>query len=151
MSRAAIPYYSLQTECIVIRSMETHVRATKKQQLLLEFVAGFIREHGYGPSYREIMNAIGYKSVSTVAIHINGLIAKGFLARKDNSPRSLEVLTMNTDKVESKDSPQQVAVQYIVKKLREINNKDDQQTLIRTVALLGDDAKAKELEETYET
>lgn len=72
----------------------TRERATKKQQELLAFVDAFIKEHGYGPSYREIMSALGYKSVSTVAIHINGLITKGYLNRKDNSPRSLEVATL---------------------------------------------------------
>lgn len=71
-------------------------RATKKQQELLQFVDGFIREHGYGPSYREIMSALSYKSVSTVAVHVNGLVAKGYLHRRDASPRSLEVVTKNT-------------------------------------------------------
>ncbi len=67
-------------------------RASKKQQELLSFVDGFIKGNGYGPSYREIMRALGYKSVSTVAIHIDGLIANGLLAKKDNSARSLEVV-----------------------------------------------------------
>jgi len=70
-------------------------RSTKRQKELLEYVDTFIQEHGYGPSYREIMNAIGYKSVSTVAIHIDGLIQKGFLRKRDNSARSLEVVTTN--------------------------------------------------------
>jgi len=70
-------------------------RSTKRQKELLEYVDTFIQQHGYGPSYREIMNAIGYKSVSTVAIHINGLISKGFLRKSDNSARSLEVVTTN--------------------------------------------------------
>jgi SOS-response transcriptional repressor LexA len=68
-------------------------RSTKKQRELLSFVDGFIQGHGYGPSYREIMRALGYKSVSTVAIHIDGLIAKGYLNKRDNSARSLEVVT----------------------------------------------------------
>ena len=67
-------------------------RSTKRQKELLDYVDGFIKENGYGPSYREIMNAIGYKSVSTVAIHIDGLISKGFLRKRDNSARSLEVV-----------------------------------------------------------
>lgn len=68
-------------------------RSTKRQKELLSFVDGFIQGHGYGPSYREIMRALGYKSVSTVAIHIDGLIAKGYLNKRDNSARSLEVVT----------------------------------------------------------
>jgi SOS-response transcriptional repressor LexA len=39
------------------------------------------------------MTALGYKSVSTVAIHINGLIEKGYLRKRDNSARSLEVVS----------------------------------------------------------
>jgi SOS-response transcriptional repressor LexA len=68
-------------------------RSTKRQKELLDFVDIFIREHGYGPSYREVMTALGYKSVSTVAIHINGLIEKGYLRKRDNSARSLEVVS----------------------------------------------------------
>lgn len=68
-------------------------RSTKRQKELLDFVDVFIKEHGYGPSYREVMAALGYKSVSTVAIHINGLIEKGYLRKRDNSARSLEVVT----------------------------------------------------------
>ncbi len=72
-------------------------RASKKQQELLSFVDGFIKGSGYGPSYREIMRALGYKSVSTVAIHIDNLIAKGYLARSDKSARSLMVVTTRPD------------------------------------------------------
>ncbi|NCO10870.1 hypothetical protein GW746_01620 [Candidatus Saccharibacteria bacterium] len=68
-------------------------RSTKRQKELLDYVSTFITEHGYGPSYREIMNALGYKSVSTVAVHIDGLIAKGYVRKRDNSARSLEVIT----------------------------------------------------------
>lgn len=68
-------------------------RSTKKQKELLSFVDAFIKEHGYGPSYREVMNGLGYKSVSTVAVHIDGLISKGYLRKRDNSARSLEVVS----------------------------------------------------------
>lgn len=68
-------------------------RSTKRQQELLTHVDAFIQEHGYGPSYREIMNALGYKSVSTVAVHVDGLITKGYLRKRDHSARSLEVVS----------------------------------------------------------
>ena len=68
-------------------------RPTKKQKELLSFIDGFIKGNGYGPSYREIMRALDYRSVSTVATHVNGLIARGWLAKKDNSARTLEVAT----------------------------------------------------------
>lgn len=72
-------------------------RSSKRQRELLNFVDGFIQGHGYGPSYREIMRALGYKSVSTVAVHIDGLINKGYLRKRDNSARSLEVVTTHLD------------------------------------------------------
>jgi repressor LexA len=67
-------------------------RPSKKQRELLSFIDGFIKGHGYGPSYREIMRALNYKSVSTVATHVDGLIAKGHLRKRDHSARSLEVV-----------------------------------------------------------
>ncbi len=72
-------------------------RASKRQRELLNFVDTFIQGHGYGPSYREIMRALGYKSVSTVAIHLDGLITKGYVRKRDNSARSLEVVTTHLD------------------------------------------------------
>ena len=72
-------------------------RSSKKQRELLLFIDGFIKGNGYGPSYREVMRALGYKSVSTVAIHVNGLIEKGYLRKKDHSARSIEVVTLQDD------------------------------------------------------
>ena len=68
------------------------VHPTKKQRELLNFIDGFIKGNGYSPSFREIMRALDYKSVSTVAMHVNGLIARGWLVKKDNSARTLEVV-----------------------------------------------------------
>lgn len=68
------------------------VRPTKKQRELLTFIEQFIAEHGYGPSYREIMTGCEYNSVATVAVHINNLVSRGHLKKRDNSARSLEVV-----------------------------------------------------------
>ena len=72
--------------------MQAEQRASKKQRELFNFIDGFIKGNGYGPSYREVMRALDYKSVSTVAVHIDGLIARGLLRKRDNSARSLEVV-----------------------------------------------------------
>ncbi len=66
-------------------------RTTKKQQELLQFIAEFLAEHNYAPSYRETMTALGYKSVSTVAVHVDGLISKGYLTKSDKSARSVRM------------------------------------------------------------
>lgn len=71
----------------------TRERATKKQQELLQYIGDFIAEHNYAPSYREVMGALGYKSVSTVAVHVDGLIAKGYLTKLDKSARSIRLAT----------------------------------------------------------
>ncbi len=68
------------------------VRPTKKQKELLDFIAAFITEHGYSPSYREIMTALNYTSVATVALHVGNLIKRGHLQKRDRSARSLEVV-----------------------------------------------------------
>lgn len=71
---------------------EQHSRPSKKQRELLSYIQAFITSHGYGPSYREVMHALNYKSVSTVATHIDNLITKGHLKKRDKSARSLEVV-----------------------------------------------------------
>ncbi len=67
-------------------------RPSKKQYELLEFVGKFIDEHGYGPSYRDIMKGCNYSSVATVALHVNNLTNKGYLRKHGRSARSLEVV-----------------------------------------------------------
>ncbi|HEY5805965.1 MAG TPA: hypothetical protein VIS56_01095 [Candidatus Saccharimonadales bacterium] len=72
--------------------MSETVRPTKKQRELLTFIEQFIGEHGYSPSYREVMTGLNYTSVATVALHINNLIRRGHLRKRDHSARSLEVV-----------------------------------------------------------
>ncbi len=72
--------------------MNKKTRPTKKQREMLVFIENFISGHGYGPSYREIQKGLGYKSVSTVANHVDNLITRGHLVKRDKSARSLEVL-----------------------------------------------------------
>lgn len=72
--------------------MGNTVRPTKKQRELLTFIEQFIGEHGYSPSYREVMSGLNYTSVATVALHINNLIKRGHLRKRDHSARSLEVV-----------------------------------------------------------
>ncbi len=71
---------------------EQSIRPTKKQRELLTYIEQFIGQHGYSPSYREIMNGLDYTSVATVSLHINSLIRRGHLRKRDRSARSLEVV-----------------------------------------------------------
>lgn len=79
--------------------MSESIRPTKKQKQLLTFIDAFIREHGYSPSYREIMNGLNYNSVATVALHVNNLIKRGHLRKRENSARSLEVVGSDAQRV----------------------------------------------------
>ncbi len=85
--------------------MTEKVRPTKKQKELLDFIAGFITEHGYSPSYREIMTALNYTSVATVALHVGSLIKRGHLVKRDRSARSLEVVNANIEAGTSMEQP----------------------------------------------
>ena len=69
------------------------LRPTKKQKALLQFIEQFIAEHGYSPSYREIMTGMRYTSVATVALHVSNLIKRGHLRKRDHSARSIEVVS----------------------------------------------------------
>jgi SOS-response transcriptional repressor LexA len=77
--------------------MSAEDRPTKKQREILSFIDNFISGHGYGPSYREVQSGLGYRSVATVAAHIDNLIAKGHLRKRNNSARSLEVIGKSSD------------------------------------------------------
>ena len=81
------------------QAVTTKIRPTKKQRLTLEYIQNFINEHGYSPCYREIMRGCGYTSVATVALHVNSLIKRGHLQKRDRSARSLEVL--HSDEIKS--------------------------------------------------
>jgi SOS-response transcriptional repressor LexA len=72
--------------------MSEIIRPTKKQKELLDFIEKFIAERGYSPSYREIMTGLDYTSVATVALHIDSLIKRGHLRKRDHNARSLEVV-----------------------------------------------------------
>lgn len=80
---------------------EPAVRPTKKQKELLAYIEVFIAEHGYSPSYREIMNGLQYTSVATVALHVGNLIKRGHLRKRDRSARSLEVVNPTSGAAET--------------------------------------------------
>jgi repressor LexA len=116
-------------------------RSTKRQKELLDFVADFIGEHGYGPSYREVMNGLGYRSVSTVAIHINGLISRGYLRKRDNSARSLEVVTTQLGSLPEAAKPTPVKEKWLVEavtnRFDEYDKSKQPQTLDEIYVLIG--------------
>jgi repressor LexA len=63
---------------------------TQRQRRVLDFIANFLREQGYSPSFQEIAEGLGLNSIATVHKHIGSLERKGYLKRGHNQSRSLE-------------------------------------------------------------
>src|ERR1051325_1795803 len=64
---------------------------TKRQKQVLDFIAGFVDENGYCPSYEEIAKGLELASLATVHKHISVLETKNYLKRGFNQSRSLEL------------------------------------------------------------
>lgn len=64
---------------------------TKRQKQVLDFIANFVDEQGYCPSYEEIARGLELASLATVHKHISVLEAKSYLKRGFNQSRSLEL------------------------------------------------------------
>ena len=65
---------------------------TRRQQEILTFIQRHSDAHGYPPSVREIGQALGLTSSSTVHSHLSALEKKGYLRRDPSKPRALEIL-----------------------------------------------------------
>ncbi|MBE0416280.1 MAG: transcriptional repressor LexA [Coriobacteriia bacterium] len=65
---------------------------TDRQRQILDFIRAEIHRRGFPPSVREIGEAVGLSSSSTVHSHLAALEDKGFLRRDPSKPRALEVL-----------------------------------------------------------
>lgn len=64
---------------------------TGKRREILDFIAAELAERGYPPSVREIGQAVGLTSSSTVHAHLNTLERQGYLRRDPTKPRAIEV------------------------------------------------------------
>jgi len=64
---------------------------TNNQADVLEFVRSYIGFKRYPPTIREICDALGYRSTSTVHLHLHALVAKTYL-EIDGGPRTLRVV-----------------------------------------------------------
>ncbi len=65
---------------------------TPRQRQILEFIKKTVRLRGYPPSVREIGEAVGLSSSSTVHGHLARLEEKGYIRRDPTKPRAIEVL-----------------------------------------------------------
>jgi len=67
-------------------------KLSKRQQEILDFIKKEVREKGYPPSVREIGEAVGLSSSSTVHGHLARLESKGLIRRDPTKPRAIEIL-----------------------------------------------------------
>ncbi|CAN5511004.1 transcriptional repressor LexA [soil metagenome] len=66
-------------------------KITARQREILDFISSEMQSRGYPPSVREIGEAVGLTSPSTVHTHLNTLERLGYLRRDPNKPRAIEV------------------------------------------------------------
>jgi repressor LexA len=64
---------------------------TQRQRMVLEVIRDSVQRRGYPPSMREIGEAVGLTSTSSVSHQLRTLQRKGFLRRDPNRPRAVEV------------------------------------------------------------
>lgn len=74
-------------------------KLTRQQEKILDFIKLEVRDKGYPPSVREICDAVGLKSTSTVHGHLTRLEKKGFIRRDSTKPRAIEVISFEDDLV----------------------------------------------------
>ncbi len=65
---------------------------TTRQQEILDLILRTVAGRGYPPSVREIGEAVGLSSPSTVHSHLSSLVKSGYLRRDPSKPRAIEVV-----------------------------------------------------------
>lgn len=66
-------------------------KITAKQQQILDYIKDEILNKGYPPSVREICDAVGLKSTSSVHSHLETLERNGYIRRDPTKPRAIEI------------------------------------------------------------
>lgn len=73
-------------------------KVSQRQLAILDFIKTEVRSKGYPPSVREIGEAVGLASSSTVHGHLDRLEKKGLIRRDPTKPRAIEILTDGSSK-----------------------------------------------------
>ncbi|TWI59348.1 transcriptional repressor LexA [Halalkalibacter nanhaiisediminis] len=78
-------------------------KLSKRQVEILDFIKVEVKKKGYPPSVREIGEAVGLASSSTVHGHLSRLEKKGFIRRDPTKPRAIEVLDLESETTPNPD------------------------------------------------
>ncbi|WP_223700107.1 transcriptional repressor LexA [Sutcliffiella deserti] len=73
------------------------MKLSKRQQDILNFIKKEVQDKGYPPSVREIGEAVGLASSSTVHGHLARLESKGLIRRDPTKPRAIEIRSMEDE------------------------------------------------------
>ncbi len=65
---------------------------TSKQQQVLDYIKGFFDEEGMAPTYQEIQEHFGFKSLGSVVDYVNYLKKAGYVTTNSNATRNLELI-----------------------------------------------------------
>ena len=65
---------------------------TKRQREIFDWLASYIADHGYAPSFEEIGRHFGFTSLATVHEHVSNLERKGYIRKSFNQSRSIELV-----------------------------------------------------------
>ncbi|MFC4052340.1 transcriptional repressor LexA [Actinomadura syzygii] len=82
---------------------------TQRQRMVLEVIRDSVQRRGYPPSMREIGEAVGLTSTSSVSHQLRALQRKGFLRRDPNRPRAVEVRVPGATPVRTDEEPYEAA------------------------------------------
>ncbi|GIN70370.1 LexA repressor [Bacillus sp. J14TS2] len=74
-------------------------KLSKRQQDIIDFIKNEVKSKGYPPSVREIGQAVGLASSSTVHGHLARLEKKGLIRRDPTKPRAIEILQVEEDNI----------------------------------------------------
>lgn len=70
----------------------TYGKITNKQREVLEYLKQQVLQKGYPPSVREICDAVGLKSTSSVHAHLESLERNGYIRKDPTKPRAIEIV-----------------------------------------------------------
>ncbi|MCX5327828.1 hypothetical protein [Streptomyces sp. NBC_00140] len=78
-------------------AIATDSQLTDRQQRIFQYLRQTVQARGYPPSMREIGDAVGLRSTSSIAYQLKQLEEKGLISAEPGLPRSFRILTGDTD------------------------------------------------------
>lgn len=106
---------------------------TKKQKLVLDYIRSFMEDSGHAPSYEEIARGLGLSSPSNIHVHIENLKNKGYLTKKWNANRSIDL----SEPIPKSALLEQVPLSGRIAAGRPIEAIEDNETIAIPSAMMG--------------